>query len=323
MEKILIIKSKYIRIKLSMLSFIFKKSLTTVVSFCLLTVIGCSTSHIKTSNNNPENIKADTKSTPEKLVVALLPDESVSTVIQNNKGLEAYLEKQLNKDIELFVSTDYSSMIEAASNGRLDLAYFGPLSYVLAKTRSNIEAFAALEKDGKATYKSVIIGNAEQGIDSYEKIDGKIMAYGDQASTSSHLIPKSMLIEKGLKAEENYKEVFLGSHDAVAVAVANGKAEVGGLSQPIYTALIEKGTIDKNKVILIEESKPYPQYPWTMRSDLDPKLKQKIKQAFLELEDEAILKVFKAERFTSVEDKDYNIVRDLGKILDLDFAKLN
>ncbi|ACB51906.1 phosphonate ABC transporter, phosphate-binding protein [Crocosphaera subtropica ATCC 51142] len=306
-----------------MISFIFKKSLTPVVSFTLLTLIGCSTPNSQTSNNNPENSKADTKANPKKLVVALLPDESVSTVIQNNKGLESYLEDRLNKDVELFVSTDYSSMIEAASNGRLDLAYFGPLSYVLAKTKSNIEAFAALEKDGEATYKSVIIGNAEAGIDSYDKIEGKTMAYGDQASTSSHLIPKSMLMEKGLKAEENYQEVFVGSHDAVAVAVANGKAQAGGLSKPIYTALINKGTIDENKVILIEESKPFPQYPWTMRSDLEPQLKQQIKQAFLELEDKAVLEPFKAEGFQSVEDKDYNVVRDLGKILNLDFAKLN
>ncbi|EAZ89934.1 phosphate-binding protein of phosphonate ABC transporter [Crocosphaera chwakensis CCY0110] len=318
-----IINGKHIQIKRSMLTFIFKKSLTTVVSLSLLTVIGCGTPNTEISNNNPENTKVDTKANPEKLVVALLPDESASTVIQNNKGLEVYLEKQLNKDIELFVSTDYSSMIEAASNGRLDLAYFGPLSYVLARTKSNIEAFAALEKDGEATYKSVLIGNAEAGIDSYDKIEGKTMAYGDQASTSSHLIPKSMLMEKELKAEENYKEVFVGSHDAVAVAVANGKAQAGGLSKPIYTALIEKGTIDKNKVILIEESKPFPQYPWTMRSDLEPQLKQQIKQAFLELKDEAVLEPFKAEGFQSVEDKDYNVVRDLGKILNLDFSKLN
>lgn len=303
--------------------FITKTPLTTVFCLTLLTLIGCGTADNQTVNTNSDNTKVDSKANPEKLVVALLPDESASTVIQNNKGLETYLEKELNKDIELFVSTDYSSMIEAARNGRLDLAYFGPLSYVLAKTKSNIEAFAALEKNGEATYKSVLIGNAETGIDSYEKIEGQTMAYGDQASTSSHLIPKSMLMEKGLKPEENYKEVFVGSHDAVAVAVANGKAQAGGLSKPIYTALIEKGIIDKNKIILIEESKPYPQYPWTMRSDLEPRLKQQIKQAFLEIEDEAVLQSFKAEGFQAVEDKDYDVVRDLGKILDLDFAKLN
>ena len=293
-----------------MLIYIFKKKFFTLFFLACLSLVSCS---------NPESETSQTK--PSKLVVALLPDESAATVIQNNKGLETYLENKLNRDIELFVSTDYSSMIEVASKGRLDLAYFGPLSYVLAKTKSNIEPFAALEKDGKNTYQALVIGNAESGIDSYEKIEGKIMVYGDQASTSSHLIPKSMLKEKGLKAGENYEEVFVGAHDAVAVAVANGKAQAGGLSKPIFMGLIEKGTIDKNKVIVIAESKPFPQYPWTMRSDLDPELKTQIRKAFLELEDEAILKPFKADGFKSVTDQDYDVVRNLGKVLELNFSQ--
>ncbi|MCL2927827.1 MAG: phosphate/phosphite/phosphonate ABC transporter substrate-binding protein [Trichodesmium sp. MAG_R01] len=297
-----------------MLGLILKKNLFTVLFLACLSLVSCSNSNTQKSEN---------KANPQKLVVALLPDESAATVIQNNKGLETYLENKLNKDIELFVSTDYSSMIEVASKGRLDLAYFGPLSYVLAKTKSNIEPFAALEKDGKNTYQALVIGNAEAGINSYQKIEGKIMAYGDQASTSSHLIPKSMLKQKQLKAGENYEEVFVGAHDAVAIAVANGKAQAGGLSKPIFTALIENGTIDKNKVIIIAESKPFPQYPWTMRSDLDSELKTQIQQAFLELEDEAILKPFKADAFTSVTDQDYDVVRNLGEVLELNFEQLN
>jgi phosphate/phosphite/phosphonate ABC transporter binding protein len=83
---------------------------------------------------------------PDTLKVALLPDENASTVIKNNKPLEEYLEKTLGKKIELIVTTDYSSMIEAMRHGRLDLAYFGPLSYVLARQKSEIEAFAAIKQ---------------------------------------------------------------------------------------------------------------------------------------------------------------------------------
>ena len=50
---------------------------------------------------------------PSKLRVALLPDENAATLIQNAQPLKTYLEKTLSKDIELIVTTDYSSMIEA------------------------------------------------------------------------------------------------------------------------------------------------------------------------------------------------------------------
>ena len=96
--------------------------------------------------------------------VALLPDENASTVIKNNKPLEMYLEKALGKKIELIVTTDYSSMIEAMRFGRIDLAYFGPLSYVLAKQKSKIEPFAAMQQKGTTTYQSVLIVNNEVSI---------------------------------------------------------------------------------------------------------------------------------------------------------------
>jgi phosphonate transport system substrate-binding protein len=75
---------------------------------------------------------------PSKLRVALLPDENAATLIQNAQPLKAYLENTLKKDIELVVTTDYSSMIEAMRFGRIEVAYFGPFSYVLAKSAPDI-----------------------------------------------------------------------------------------------------------------------------------------------------------------------------------------
>ena len=80
---------------------------------------------------------------PAKLRVALLPDENAATLIQQAQPLKAHLEKALDKQIELVVTTDYSSMIEAMRFGRIEVAYFGPFSYVLAKSRApGIEPFA-------------------------------------------------------------------------------------------------------------------------------------------------------------------------------------
>ncbi|CAN5385732.1 putative selenate ABC transporter substrate-binding protein [soil metagenome] len=258
---------------------------------------------------------------PETLKVALLPDENASTVIKNNRPLQAYLEKELGKKIELVVTTDYSSMIEAMRHGRLELAYFGPLSYVLAKQKSDIEPFAALKQKGSTTYQSVVIVNSGAGINQLADIAGKNVAYGDKASTSSHLIPKSMLAEGGLLAGDKYKEHFVGAHDAVAIAVQNGHAQAGGLSKPIFESLVQRGMIDPNKVKVLAESKPFPQYPWTMRSNLKPELKEKIRAAFLNLKDPEVLKTFKADGFGPVSDKEYDVVRNLGSLLKLDLSK--
>jgi len=259
---------------------------------------------------------------PPTLKVALLPDESPATVIKNNQGLKDYLEKHLGKKVELVVTTDYSSMIEAMRHGRLDLGFFGPLSYVLAKTKSDIEPFAAMSRKGKTTYQAVVIGNVQAGITNISLAKGKDVTFGDVASTSSHLIPKSMLAKAGLKAGKDYREHFVGNHDAVALSVQNNKAQVGGLSKTIFESLVKRGIIDPAKVKVLAESEPFPEYPWTMRSDLAPALKEKIRVVFLNLKDPKILKPFKADGFAVITDKDYDKVRNLAKILNLDLAKM-
>tara|TARA_B100000686_G_C16787814_1_gene976445 strand:+ start:2280 stop:3128 length:849 start_codon:yes stop_codon:yes gene_type:complete len=254
---------------------------------------------------------------PKTLRVALIPDENAAKIIKKHKGFREYLAKALNKRIRLVVSTDYSSMIEAMRHGRLELAYFGPLSYVMAKSKSQIEVFAARKKDGRKTYQTAFIVNRDFGINKIEDVKGKNMAFGDIASTSSHLIPKSMLRAKGLVAKDDYEEHFLGAHDAVAVAVQNGKAQAGALSRPIFESLVKRGIISLRKVKVLEYSKPFPQYPWVMRSDLDLELKKNIRTTFYNLRDKSVLGPFKASGFAEMEDEDYDGIRELSKILKL------
>lgn len=259
---------------------------------------------------------------PDTLKVALLPDENASELIKRNQPLKDHLERELGKKVQLIVTTDYSSMIEAMRFGRIDLAYFGPLSYVLAKSKADIEPFAAMVSDGKPTYRSVVIANVNANVNSLGDIKGKKVAFGDRASTSSHLIPKTLMAEAGVVQDRDYREHFVGSHDAVAVNVANGNAEVGGLSEVIWKALLERKLVDASKVKAIAYSKEYPQYPWTMRTDLKPELKDKIRATFVNLKDPAVLKNFKASGFAPITDKDYDVIREMGKLLGIDFATM-
>ena len=286
------------------------KSLLSVFTISIVAL----TSACSTKNAGPS---AD----PDKLIVALIPDENAATVIQDNQGLKDYLTEAFDKEIELVVTTDYSSMIEAARNDRLDLAYFGPLSYVLAKAVSDIEPFAARIKGGTKTYNSCIIGNTNKGVTSFDDIKGTTFALGDPASTSSRLFPELTLAENGLTKGKDFQGVFLGSHDAVALAVQNGNAQAGGMACPILKSLKKKGVIDPSKVTTIAESSPIPQYPWTMRSTLSPELKENIRVTFLELESDKVLKPFNADGFASITDSDYDGIRKAGKLLGLDLSK--
>lgn len=260
---------------------------------------------------------------PKRLRVALLPDENATTLIQNAQPLKQYLEATLKKEIELIVTTDYSSMIEAMRFGRIEVAYFGPFSYVLAKSKApNIEPFAVGIEKGSPTYHSILIATADGPVKSVADIRGKPFAFGDQASTSSHLAPRAHLLKKGLEGDKDYKVVHLGTHDAVARAVQAGQVPAGALSQAIYRSLIERKVIDPAKVVQIDLSAAIPNYPMTMQGNLAPALKEAVRSAFLNIKDKEVLKSFRVEGFAATDDKAYDVLRETAAILKLDMAKI-
>lgn len=267
---------------------------------------------------------AEGRENPETIRVALLPDENAATIIQNAAPLRDYLAERLGRDVDIVVTTDYSSMIEAMRFGRVEVGYFGPLSYVLAKSRApEIEPFAIGVSGGSPTYRSILIATADGPVKSLADVSGKPFAFGDQASTSSHLAPRTVLAKTGLKANEDYRPVYLGKHDSVARAVAAGQVPAGGLSEEIYKVLVEDGRIDASKVRVLGYSDPLPNYPLTMQGYLAPELKDQIRDAFLGLDDAEILGLFRIDRLVPATDADYDVLRDMATILNLDLAKVN
>jgi len=261
---------------------------------------------------------------PARLRVALLPDENASTLIQNAQPLKIYLEKALKKDIELVVTTDYSSMIEAMRFGRIEVAYFGPFSYVLAKSRApEIEPFAVGVERGSPSYQSILIATAGGPVKSLADVKDRPFGFGDQASTSSHLAPRAHLLRKaGLEGDKDYKVVHLGTHDAVARAVQAGQVPAGALSEPIFRSLIERKVIDPARVVKLDVTADIPNYPITMQGNLAPQLKQAIRDAFLGMRDKEVLKAFRVESFAATSDKAYDILRETAQILKMDLAKV-
>ena len=261
---------------------------------------------------------------PARLRVALLPDENASTLIQNAQPLKIYLEKPLKKDIELVVTTDYSSMIEAMRFGRIEVAYFGPFSYVLAKSRApEIEPFAVGVERGSPSYQSILIATAGGPVKSLADVKDRPFGFGDQASTSSHLAPRAHLLRKaGLEGDKDYKVVHLGTHDAVARAVQAGQVPAGALSEPIFRSLIERKVIDPARVVKLDVTADIPNYPITMQGNLAPQLKQAIRDAFLGMRDKEVLKAFRVESFAATSDKAYDILRETAQVLKMDLAKV-
>jgi phosphonate transport system substrate-binding protein len=246
----------------------------------------------------------------ERLKIGLLPGESSLTVMRQNEPLRRHLETRLGLPVELQVGTNYAATGEALRFGRLDIAYLGPVTYVLQRERAEIVPFATPRhaKVG-AFFEAAIIVPADSRATTLKDLAGAAVAFGDPASTSGAWVPRYELLAAGLRAGRDYQAHYLGAHDAVALAVANRKAAAGGISLPVYERLLADGKIDRAKVRVLMTSRPVPEYLWTFRASLDPALRQRIADAFFSIDDPAVLGVFNAERFSPSADSDMDRVR--------------
>lgn len=255
-------------------------------------------------------IAADEHSWPKTLRVGLLPGESAPTVMRLNEPLRQHLEEALGMPVELHVGANYAATGEALRFGRLDIAYLGPVMYILQSRRVQLEPFARpTHAQVGPTFQAVIIVPKDSSLKTLEELKDKEVAMGDPASTSGTWVPRFMLADKGLVANKDYTLRVLGAHDAVALAVASGKVDAGGLSRPIYQRLLKEGRIDADKVRVLQASPAIPEYMWTFREGLHPELKEKIRQAFVSTHNPASLAVFRATAFIPSVDADVDRVR--------------
>jgi len=263
------------------------------------------------------------------LRIGLIPTEDQLDMLKKFEPVSMYLETELGMEVETFTATDYSSVIEAMRSDKIDVAFFGPFSYVLAAERAGAEAIVTggTETGEVATYQSCIITHPDSGINSIEDLKNNAseitFSFVDPASTSGNLIPRGYLLSIGIDPNTDFKAcMFAGGHDASGLAVKSKNVDAGAMYDIGYNRLIDSGAITPDEVIVIWKSDPIPKSPVAVRNDLDPELKKKIQQAFIEMpqKDPEAMKAFeskweKNELYVAIDDSTYEYVRGIGKAL--------
>ncbi|WP_413456805.1 phosphonate ABC transporter substrate-binding protein [Herbaspirillum huttiense] len=259
------------------------------------------------------------------LTVGLIPAEDSQAMLENSKAVIDSLQQQLGMPVKPFIATDYNGIIEALRSRKLDVAYLGPFSYVLASSVANVEAFAVAEtkKSGRSFYKSLIITRKESGLQCLEQLKGRTMAFVDPSSASGHLFPSAGLQKLNIDPNKYFSRViFSGSHDASILAVANKKVDAAAVADRILAAAVAKGVVQQSELNVVWTSPDIPESPMVWRKDLDPALKQKIAAAFASIKDVKWGDQGVLNGFVPTTDGAYDVVRETAKILNLDLKAM-
>ena len=153
---------------------------------------------------------------------------------------------------------------------------------------------------------------------------GGTFAFGDVSSTSGSLYPRIMLDEAGAECSSSTiadcpplaKTTFTGGHDATAKAVVAGSVDAGGLELRILHRLEKDGSVDPGALRVIA-TKDVIGYPWVARAALGEQTLNKVRDAFLAIDDPTLLDLLRAKKYEAVTAADYDEVRQQAEALGL------
>ncbi len=253
---------------------------------------------------------------PKEIKFGVIPVSGSTSLKENYTPIAKYLEEKLGVKVKLIFAGDYTGIITGMQHKHIDIANFGPKSYVEAAKRANAQAVVIEvdEKTGTAGYKAMIITKKGSGLKSLADIKGKTWAFTSSQSTSGTLVPTVMFKKEGIEPKEYFKKVmYSGGHEASVLSVKAGKIDAAAVASIDFDRGVGKQW-SNDEFNFIWESELIAGSPIAVRGDLPQDLKDAVQKAFIEYKDPEGLKRLRLAGYIKTDDKTYDPIRELAKL---------
>lgn len=252
------------------------------------------------------------------LRMGVQPSEAMTEMQIRFTPFVGYLSRKTGEDIELKIAMSFADTIKDIGEGITGFSVMSPSTYIEAHEKYGVEVIAKALSNGRPYHHSVIIARDGGKIDRIEDIKGKTFVFGDILSTSSHIVPRGMLLDAGIDLKDLSYYTYLDHHDDVAMAVIKGEFDAGGVKESVALRFKTQG------LKFIKLSPEIPELNICVNKDLPAEKKQLIKDAILELnnrteEGATVLRSINPDYtgFAASSDRDYDGVREMMKRLNL------
>ena len=266
---------------------------------------------------------ADAPADPKKLVnpptiiFAYTPVEDPAVYARAWDGFVKHMEKVTGKKVVFFPVQSNAAQIEAMRSGRLHVSGFNTGSNPIAVNCAGFVPFAIMgTPGGHFGYEMEIIVPADSAIKTPTDLKGKKVAFTAPTSNSGFKAPSAILkAEFNLVADRDFTPAFSGKHDNSVLGVANKDYDAAAIANEVMFRMFERKVVDPAKIRSIYKSETFPTTGYGHAHNLDPKLVEKIKEAFFTFpwEGSALKAEFKNEdRFIPITyQKDWSVIRKI------------
>jgi phosphate/phosphite/phosphonate ABC transporter binding protein len=250
-----------------------------------------------------------------RLRFGLVPFLSPGTMKEAHQKLAEYLSKSLGLPVELEVGDSYGDAIERLARGEFDLVELSPLAYANASERMKLDCLVQSIADGSATASGYLFVRDDSSRKTLEDLRGGTLGFVDPMSTSGYLYARKLLKDRGFDLQKDFARVeFLGNHEAVLLAVLEGRVDAGATYQGAFNALKRSKGIDPLTFRVVAKTLRTPRDIFCVRPEVPDAVAEAIREAMLALtgRDRAgreILGPLDINGFTLADDHAYDEVR--------------
>lgn len=239
--------------------------------------------------------------------VGIVPQFETRKIVEIWQPILDKVSQKTDIQLKLQTSSSIPAFEKQFTNGAFDFAYMNPYHAIVANKK---QGYTPLFRDiGRSLY-GIIVVKKDDPIQSVSELDRKKVAFPAPNALGAALIPRS---EFAKKFNIDIEEVYVNSHSSVYLNVIFNKVAAGG---GIEKTLTQQPENIRKRLRILHKTAAVPTHPFMARTDVDTKIQQKIKTAFLELGNSekgmALLKKIPMKKIGETNMDDYGLLRTMG-----------
>ena len=261
------------------------------------------------------------------LYFSAIPHDSPANELIRYNRVAKFLSARLGIDVTFIPSKDYEETISLFKQGKIQLAWFGGLSGVMARQQTpNAKVIAQGFEDQH--FKSYFIAHRDSGLTWNDKLPANTkqltLSFGPKLSTSGRLMPEFFLRELYLQPPENlFKSIsFSPFHKETINRVLKKKVDIGVVNYTVWLEQLQSGNIQWEDIIVIWETPEYHDYHWlshpAIETDYDNITTADLTRAILAMSsDRNIMRTFGRGHFVRANNQQFNKIENIARSLGL------
>lgn len=222
---------------------------------------------------------------PEKITIGFIPSSSPQEVKSQSLVLAQALQDELKIPVQVYISKNYSGLVDALKSKKVDFAFLSSMTY--AQADASVAAKVLLKKVYEEPfYYSAIVVNKKSNIHKLSDLKNKKMAFVDEKSASGYLYPTVELQKQKIQLKVS---LFSGNHKSSVEMLEKGEVDAiavfaddpGGKS-----SAWQKFATNKNNFKILWMSTPIPNDPFCVHNEFyekNTKLTHQLMMSLIEI----------------------------------------